>query len=97
MYFATKDIPTYYWEWLNRYLDTVIDGAGGDIVLQTYGLLKPGGVIVSYGMTTNPKVVFPMQAVLKNIEVSFFLIWACCAVLSMTASFRRDVGKRVHP
>ncbi|KAF3084697.1 hypothetical protein TWF102_011855 [Orbilia oligospora] len=51
------------------YLDTVIDGAGGDIVLQTYGLLKLGGVIVSYGMTTNPKVVFPMQAVLKNIEI----------------------------
>ncbi|KAK6346680.1 hypothetical protein TWF696_006798 [Orbilia brochopaga] len=51
------------------YLDVVIDGAGADIVLQTYSLLKLGGAVVSYGMTVNPKVVFPMQAVLKNIEL----------------------------
>ncbi len=51
------------------YIDAIIDGAGGDIVLQTYKLLKPGGVVVSYGMTTSPKLVFPMQAVMKNIEV----------------------------
>lgn len=51
------------------YIDAIIDGAGGDIVLQTYKLLKPGGVVVSYGMTTSPKLTFPMQAVMKNIEV----------------------------
>lgn len=51
------------------YIDAIIDGAGGDIVLRTYKLLKPGGVVVSYGMTTSPKLVFPMQAVMKNIEV----------------------------
>lgn len=51
------------------YIDAVIDGAGGDIVLRTYKLIKPGGVVVSYGMTTSPKLVFPMQAVMKNIEV----------------------------
>lgn len=51
------------------YIDAIIDGAGGDIVLRTYKLLKPGGVVVSYGMTTSPKLLFPMQAVLKNIEV----------------------------
>lgn len=51
------------------YIDAIIDGAGGDIVLRTYKLIKSGGVVVSYGMTTSPKLVFPMQAVLKNIEV----------------------------
>lgn len=51
------------------YIDAIIDGAGGDIVLRTYKLLKPGGVVVSYGMTTSPKLIFPMQAVMKNIEV----------------------------
>ncbi|MCJ1264732.1 hypothetical protein MMC22_004607 [Lobaria immixta] len=51
------------------YLDAVIDGAGGDVVMRTYKLLKVGGVIVSYGMTVMPRVSFPMQAVMKNIEV----------------------------
>lgn len=51
------------------YIDAIIDGAGGDIVLRTYKLIKSGGVVVSYGMTTSPKLIFPMQAVLKNIEV----------------------------
>jgi D-arabinose 1-dehydrogenase-like Zn-dependent alcohol dehydrogenase len=32
-------------------------------------LLQPGGVIVSYGMTTGPKMPFTMAAVLKNIDL----------------------------
>ena len=51
------------------YLDVVIDGAGGDIVNRTSGLLKTGGLIVSYGMTLGPQVPFTIKAVLKNIEV----------------------------
>lgn len=51
------------------YIDAIIDGAGGDIVLRTYKLVMSGGVVVSYGMNTSPKLIFPMQAVLKNIEV----------------------------
>lgn len=31
--------------------------------------MKPGGVIVVYGMTTGPKMPFLMSAVLKNIDV----------------------------
>jgi NADPH:quinone reductase-like Zn-dependent oxidoreductase len=49
--------------------DAVIDSAGGDIVGKSVGLLRTGGVISSYGMTLGPKVMFPMQAVMKNIEV----------------------------
>ncbi|KAI9767166.1 MAG: hypothetical protein M1835_007077, partial [Candelina submexicana] len=52
-----------------KYLDAVIDGAGGDIVASVTRLLKVGGVIVVYGMTTAPKMPFPMSAVLKQIEV----------------------------
>ncbi|KFZ13460.1 hypothetical protein V502_06597 [Pseudogymnoascus sp. VKM F-4520 (FW-2644)] len=33
------------------------------------GLLKQGGVVVSYGMTSGPKIDFPMSAVLKNIDL----------------------------
>jgi len=51
------------------YLDAVIDGAGGDVVNQSMRLLKPGGVIVSYGMTLGPQTPFLMSAVLKNIEI----------------------------
>ncbi|KAK0630363.1 oxidoreductase [Bombardia bombarda] len=52
------------------YLDAVVDGAGGDIVIRSLGLLKPGGVISCYGMTVAPVVMdWPMQAVLKNIEL----------------------------
>ncbi|KAI5194432.1 oxidoreductase [Aureobasidium subglaciale] len=45
------------------YIDAVIDGAGGDIVVRSVPILKPGGVISSYVMD------WPMQAVLKNIEL----------------------------
>ena len=51
------------------FLDAVIDGAGGDIVGKTWKLLKNGGVIVSYGMTSMGQPTLPMQAVLKNIEL----------------------------
>ena len=51
------------------YLDAVIDGAGGDLVGSLWKLLKPGGVIVSYGMTSMSQPTLPMQAVMKNIEL----------------------------
>ena len=51
------------------FLDAVIDGAGGDIVGSTWKLLKPGGVVVTYGMTSMRPPTMPMQAVLKNIEL----------------------------
>jgi NADPH:quinone reductase-like Zn-dependent oxidoreductase len=51
------------------FLDTVIDGAGGDIVAKALKLLKPGGSIVQYGMTVSPKMTWSMPAVLANIEL----------------------------
>ncbi|KAL9014982.1 MAG: hypothetical protein Q9173_000378 [Seirophora scorigena] len=51
------------------FLDAVIDGAGGDIVGSTWKLLKLGGVIVSYGITSMAQPTLPMQAVMKNIEL----------------------------
>lgn len=51
------------------YIDAVIDGAGGDIVVRSIPILKSGGVISCYGMTTAPVMDWPMQAVLKNIEL----------------------------
>ncbi|KAL9617351.1 MAG: hypothetical protein Q9160_007839 [Pyrenula sp. 1 TL-2023] len=51
------------------YLDAVIDGAGGDVVIKATAILKPGGVIVCYGMTVAPVMYWPMQAMLKNIEL----------------------------
>ncbi len=52
-----------------KYLDAVIDGAGGDIVQNATKILKAGGVIVVYGMTIAPKMPFLMNAVLKQVEV----------------------------
>lgn len=51
------------------YLDAVVDGAGGDIVVRATGLLRPGGVVSCYGMTLAPVLDWPMQAVLKNLEL----------------------------
>ncbi|PSR80169.1 hypothetical protein BD289DRAFT_462638 [Coniella lustricola] len=51
------------------FLDAVIDGAGGDIVGKTVRLLKAGGIISQYGMTTSPKMDWAMSAVIKNIEL----------------------------
>ncbi|CAK7273079.1 hypothetical protein SEPCBS119000_005461 [Sporothrix epigloea] len=49
--------------------DAIIDGAGGDIVKRAVRLLRPGGVISSYGMTVSPKMDWLMAAVLRNIEL----------------------------
>ncbi|KAK4130546.1 NAD(P)-binding protein [Trichocladium antarcticum] len=51
------------------YLDAVVDGAGGDVVGRTVKLLKPGGVISSYGMTVGPRMDWLMQAALKQVEL----------------------------
>lgn len=51
-------------------LDAVIDGAGGDVVAKTaLRLLRPGGVVVSYGMTVGPRMDWLMGAVLRNVEL----------------------------
>ncbi|RMJ23209.1 alcohol dehydrogenase [Aspergillus sp. HF37] len=49
--------------------DAIIDGAGGDSIEKGAKILKAGGVLSVYGMTVSPKMPFPMQAVLKNIDV----------------------------
>ncbi|KAK9234607.1 hypothetical protein V1525DRAFT_452567 [Lipomyces kononenkoae] len=49
-------------------IDAVVDGAGGDVVAQLVGGIKPGGKIVCYGMTTGPRTEVGMAAVLKNID-----------------------------
>ncbi|TVY40774.1 putative zinc-type alcohol dehydrogenase-like protein, partial [Lachnellula occidentalis] len=51
------------------YVDAIIDGAGGDVVGKAIRLLKPGGVIVQYGMTVGPKMDWTMGANLKNLEL----------------------------
>ncbi|KAL8822518.1 MAG: hypothetical protein Q9191_006748, partial [Dirinaria sp. TL-2023a] len=51
------------------FLDAVIDGAGGNIIGNTWKLLKLGGVVVSYGITSIDPPRLPMQAVMKNIEL----------------------------
>lgn len=50
-------------------IDVVVDGAGGDIVVRLQKLLKQGARVVSYGMTTGPKMDWPMGAVLKNVDL----------------------------
>lgn len=67
------------------FLDAVIDGAGGDIVGSTWKLLKLGGVIVCYGMTSIVQPTLPMQAVMKNIEVK-----------GSTMGSRREFGEMVR-
>lgn len=51
------------------FLDAVIDGAGGDVVARTVKLFRPGGVIVSYGMTLGPRMDWLMQAALRQVEI----------------------------
>ncbi|KAG6103305.1 hypothetical protein E4U31_002918 [Claviceps sp. LM219 group G6] len=51
------------------FIDAVIDGAGGNIVAKACKVLKQGGVIAQYGMTTGPKMDWSMQAVLMNVEL----------------------------
>jgi NADPH:quinone reductase-like Zn-dependent oxidoreductase len=52
-----------------KYLDAIIDGAGGDIVKRGVNMLRTGGTIVSYGMTLGPSIAFPMRAVFKQIKL----------------------------
>lgn len=51
------------------FIDSVIDGAGGDVVKRSMRFMKQGGVIVSYGMTLGPQVSYSMAAVLRNIDL----------------------------
>lgn len=67
------------------FLDAVIDGAGGDILGNTWKLLKSGGVVVSYGMTSLVQPAMPMQAVMKNI-----------ALRGSTMGSRKEFGDMVH-
>ncbi|KLO14192.1 NAD(P)-binding protein [Schizopora paradoxa] len=46
--------------------DAVIDSAGGDVFGQIGRILKPGGVVVCYGMTSSPSIPFTMREVLKG-------------------------------
>ncbi|PKK65632.1 NAD(P)-binding protein [Rhizophagus irregularis] len=57
------------------FLDSVIDSAGGEIVSQTTKLLRPGGIIACYGMTSSygkasyPSTTFTVPAMMDNIEL----------------------------
>jgi NADPH:quinone reductase-like Zn-dependent oxidoreductase len=51
------------------WVDTVVDGAGGNVVEKVTRVMRTGGRVVSYGMTLGPKLPFPMGAVLKNIDL----------------------------
>lgn len=76
------------------FLDAVVDGAGGDIVGRAARLLKPGGVISCYGMTTSPKMDWLMQAVLKNVELRGSTMGSRAEFRDMVA-FVRD--KKITP
>lgn len=67
------------------FLDAVIDGAGGDIIGSTWRLLKSGGVVVTYGMTSLVQPAMPMQAVMKNIELR-----------GSTMGSQKEFGEMVH-
>lgn len=51
------------------FIDTIIDGSGGDVIKKAVRLMKPGGVIVQYGMTISPQMSWNMMAVLMNAEL----------------------------
>jgi len=51
------------------FLDAIIDGAGGNIIAKAVRLLKPGGIVVQYGMTVAPKMDWSMNANLLNLEL----------------------------
>ncbi|CAG9986152.1 unnamed protein product [Clonostachys byssicola] len=76
------------------YLDAVIDGAGGDIVSRTMNILKPGGVIVSYGMTVAPVMDWLMHAVLRNVELKGSTLGSRTEFTDMV-NFVRD--KQIRP
>ncbi|KAI1857652.1 hypothetical protein JX265_011067 [Neoarthrinium moseri] len=76
------------------YLDAIIDGAGGDIVKKAYRILKPGGVISCYGMTTSPKMDWVMQAVMKQVDLKGSTMGSRVEFKEMV-DFVRE--KRIHP
>lgn len=76
------------------YLDAVIDGAGGEIVNKTSGLLKHGGIIVSYGMTLGPQAPFTIKALLKNIEMRGSTMGSRKEFADMVDLVR---NKQIHP
>ncbi|KAK0537885.1 hypothetical protein OC842_001485 [Tilletia horrida] len=52
------------------YLDSVLDSAGGDIMLAALKAgIRPGGRVVVFGMTVAPKINFTMRDVLRNVEL----------------------------
>ncbi|KAK7693879.1 hypothetical protein QCA50_003452 [Cerrena zonata] len=53
----------------NALLSSVIDSGGGDLLGKLGKILKPGGRVVVYGMTANPKMTFTMKEVLKNHQL----------------------------
>ena len=52
-----------------RFIDAIIDSAGGDIISRAVTLLKPAGVVVSYGMTLGPSMAYSMKAVGRQIKL----------------------------
>jgi NADPH:quinone reductase-like Zn-dependent oxidoreductase len=76
------------------FLDAVVDGAGGDIVGKTVRLLKPGGIISIYGMTTGPRMDWLMQAVLRNVELRGTTMGSRAEFRDMVAFVRE---KRIVP
>ncbi|KAI0404212.1 hypothetical protein F4802DRAFT_568444 [Xylaria palmicola] len=76
------------------FLDAVIDGAGGDIVARAVRLLKPGGVVASYGMTVGPRMDWLMVAVMKNIELRGSTMGSRQEFRDMVAFIREH---RIHP
>ena len=76
------------------FLDAVIDGAGGDIVDRLWRLLKPSGVVVSYGITSLEPPAVPMPAVMKNIELRGSTMGSRREFADMVAFVRRA---RVRP
>jgi NADPH:quinone reductase-like Zn-dependent oxidoreductase len=79
-------------------LDSIIDSAGGEIVTESLRLLGFGGIISSYGMTLGPKIMFPIQAVMRNIEVSYSLVdfKLKLLILCVVQGFHDGFKKRVQ-
>lgn len=76
------------------FLDAVVDGAGGDVVARCVRLLRPGGVVASYGMTTGPRMDWTMQAVLRNVELRGSTMGSRAEFRDMVAFVRE---KRIVP
>ncbi|KAI5785076.1 hypothetical protein DFH27DRAFT_487678 [Peziza echinospora] len=76
------------------FLDAVIDGAGGEIVEKSTGLLKHGGIIVSYGLTMGPSTPFTIKALLKNIEMRGSTMGSRKEFTEMVDLVR---NKQIHP